>query len=179
MWDFLPWVLGLIGVVGVGGTIALFIFAPAVAGLLVRGVGAFIATPIGAGLIAGAACLFFGVAWGDYHGRTTAEAACAAKIQTMQQQADDAALQRDQNVGVASDVDAQAKIIELATEHKKDQEAIDVLRNLVQARSNLPAGSTTVPCYPISDDEISGNVTPKVQAPPQGKRRAPAPPRPH
>jgi maleate cis-trans isomerase len=68
-----PWVWWIVGVLGVGGTLALFIFAPAVANALVQAVVStlqtLIQTRVGVAILV--AILAGGLAWfdGDLHGR--------------------------------------------------------------------------------------------------------------
>lgn len=92
IWPWWGWALSTLGI---GGIIACVIFAPAlanaIAGWVLKKIGAAIRTPLGAGLIAGA--LAFGAAW--FWQGLRLEAMCNAQIQQMKDDARSAANARD------------------------------------------------------------------------------------
>lgn len=83
----LDWVLSIVGVLGVGGFIALLVFAPVVAAQVMSAVGKLLgwmlSTRIGVGILVGVACLLGGLLWGEHAG--------AARVQTSWDEARDAA----------------------------------------------------------------------------------------
>jgi len=115
------WIVGAIGAVGITTVILLLIFAPAVASLLLKIVGAFLSTRLGLAVAVGAACLYGGLVYGDVSGRGEERAQCVAA----QQRADQEAKQRDADQAKLSDDDATARVAELEHQHTLDQERID------------------------------------------------------
>jgi hypothetical protein len=106
----LSWILSILGVAGAGGLIALYIFAPAVAILLltvVRNVlGALLKTRLGCAALA----LLVGLAIGFVKGEQSATAKCdAANLR-----AKIASLERDKNIQKAAAEEATAALAEIA-----------------------------------------------------------------
>lgn len=95
LFSIYPWWAWALSTLGLGGIIACVIFAPAlanaIAGWVLKKIGAAIRTPLGAGLVAGA--LAFGAAW--FWQGLRLEAMCNAQIQQMKDDARNAANARD------------------------------------------------------------------------------------
>lgn len=93
--------LSLTGILGIGGMVALFIFAPPLAVAILRGAGnlatAVVATRLGLGLTVGIAGLLLGWFGGAWH----AESACTAQIAMLRSAADAAAAKRDADLRTA------------------------------------------------------------------------------
>lgn len=135
-WTVLNWGMALIGVFGVGGLIALFVFAPALAQVILNGavtiVGDILKTRLGVAVLVGAACLVAGELAGDYHGRSVAEAACHAA----QERADAEAVARDKQQGALADQDAKKRIAVLEAAAKKNQEKINAYTKALGKRKS-------------------------------------------
>ena len=98
IFDILPWWTWAIATFGFAGLIALAIFAPALFGLLLSQLGkafaAAIRTPLGAGLIAGAAAFVLAWVWSGVR----AEQQCNARIEQMKRDARALADKRDAEI---------------------------------------------------------------------------------
>lgn len=140
-WTVLNWGMAIAGTVGVVGLIALVIFAPAVAQVLLNGaVGILrwlLSTRVGVAILVGGICLIGGELAGDYHGRSVADAACKAA----QERADAEAAARDKQQGVIADKDAQKRIAVLEKSAKRDREKIDALRKATAGKACRPVSA--------------------------------------
>lgn len=120
-WTVLNYGMAIAGSIGVVGLIALVVFAPAAAQVLLNGaVGILrrlLSTRVGVAILVGGICLIGGELAGDYHGRSVAEAACKAA----QERADAEAAARDKQQGVLADKDAQKRIAVLEAAARKSQ----------------------------------------------------------
>lgn len=137
-WTALNWGLAIVGTLGVAGAIALAIFAPAVAQVLLNGVVGIVRrllqTRIGVAILVGALCLIGGELAGDWHGRST--------CRTAQAQADREAAARDQEQGNLAADDAKQRSAQLDSAAAKDKETVHVLAK---------ADAT---CHPITADQL-------------------------
>lgn len=83
----LGWIVSTVGVVGIGGAIALAFLAPAILAQLVKGalgiLDAILSTRVGVALLVGGVCLISGDLFGDHYGykrRVDADVAAQTKI---------------------------------------------------------------------------------------------------
>lgn len=120
----LGWVVSAVGVLGVGGFIALLVVAPAIATQIAAGVGRFLSwmlsTRIGVGLLVGAACLLAGELHGDHIG--------ASRVQSKWDEAREAAAAEKQKreTEIAEKAREQERTI-IADEKAADQQSIKEL----------------------------------------------------
>lgn len=142
MIDWISIALAVVGVVGIGGAIALFFLAPAVFEVLAAGaqkiIGAVLATRIGCALLAAAVAA---IAADQYRERAAA-AQCRAYVAAQAKAADQAAQRRDASQSTIADADARRRLAELEQQATTDQEIIDALRGADQA------------CHPITADQL-------------------------
>ncbi len=142
MVDWLSVALAVVGVVGVGGAIALFFLAPALLEVLVAGaqkiLGAILATRLGCALIAGAAAAIAADQYREY----AAASQCRAAIVARDREAAEVARRRDVDQSALADADARQRLAELERQSAHDQETIHALRAADQA------------CHPITPDQL-------------------------
>lgn len=103
LFDFFPWWSWLIGAVGLGGLLALWLLAPAAAAILAELVGkllrAILATRIGCAILAAAIA---GTA-ADLHRRAAEQAVCEERIDDLREKAKAAAQKRDADIAAATE----------------------------------------------------------------------------
>ncbi len=142
MLDWLSVALAVVGVVGVGGAVALFFLAPALLEVLIAGaqkiLGAVLATRLGCALIAGAAAAIAA----DQYREHAAAAQCRAAIVARDRAAADFARRRDLDQSALADADARARLAALERQAADDQATIHALRAADQA------------CHPITADQL-------------------------
>lgn len=142
MLDWLSLALGLVGVLGVGGAIALFFVAPALLEVLLAGAqkifGAILATRLGCALIAAALAAIAA----DQYREHAAAVQCRAVIAARDQEAGRLAKQRDADQSALADADARRRLAELERQSEQDQDTINALRAADQA------------CHPITADQL-------------------------
>jgi apolipoprotein N-acyltransferase len=142
MIDWLSVALAIVGVVGIGGAIALFFLAPSLLEVLFAGVqkmfGALLATRLGCALLAAAAA---GIA-ADQYREHAAAAQCRAIMAAREQEAEQRAQQRDRDQAALAGSDARQRLAALERQSTQDQETIDALRAADQA------------CHPLTADQL-------------------------
>ncbi len=142
MIDWLSVALAVIGVVGVGGAIALFFVAPALLEVLVQGaqkiLAAIVATRLGCALLAAATAAIAA----DQYREHAAAAQCRAVIVAREQEADRRAHKRDADQSALAADDARRRLAELELQSQQDQASIHALRAADQA------------CHPITADQL-------------------------
>jgi hypothetical protein len=123
-------ILWLLGILGIGGTVALFIFAPALAMTIMEGVGkllgAMVQTRTGVGILVGVAALVAG----ELHGRHVANTAChEADVR-----AQDAVLARDLAIKSQAADDAAKRAAELDKAQQDNEGRIHELETALKAK---------------------------------------------
>jgi hypothetical protein len=140
--DWLSIALAVVGVVGIGGAIALFFLAPALLEVLITGAqkifSAILATRLGCALIAAA------IAWiaADQYRASVSAKECRARIEARDRAADAAAKKRDQDQSVYADADAKQRLGDLERQAQTDKDTIDALRQSDKA------------CHPLTADQL-------------------------
>ena len=142
MVDWLSVALAVIGVVGVGGAIALFFLAPALLEVLVGGaqkiLGAILATRLGCALLAAG----LAATAADQYREHAAAAQCRALIAARDREADRRAEKRDADEAARADRDARQQLAALERQSGEDQAAIRALR------------AADAACHPITPDQL-------------------------
>ncbi len=142
MHDWLSVALALIGVIGIGGAVALFFLAPALLEVLLAGaqkiLGSILSTRLGCALLAALAAAIAA----DQYREHAAAAQCRAVIAAREQAAERRAVQRDRDQSALADRDAARRLAELERQSRQDQETMHALRAADQA------------CHPITADQL-------------------------
>jgi hypothetical protein len=127
----LSWVFGITSIIGVAGLIALAVFAPAVAQIILKlalnVISTLLSTRIGVALLVGSVCLMVGDIYGDIHGGKVARQAC----QAAQEQAEREAAERDKRQGNLADKDAQARLVAMEKDAAAYKEKINELNKIL------------------------------------------------
>lgn len=125
MMKLLEAALWIVPLVGAGGLIALMIFAPAAAAVVITVgkdlLGAILSTRAGCAILA---ALTFGGA-GELHGRMGERAACDGRIAVLQKAAEDAAQKRDAEIAAAIEQKYAAQMSALDGESKSLKAQVD------------------------------------------------------
>lgn len=144
----LAWILGIVGVLGIGGMIALAIFAPALLlviwKLVADTVGWILSTRVGCAALAVLAGLIIGDIYGDLHGRAIEKAVCAEA----QAQAERDARKRDDRQGELAGTDDKTRIAALEAENERAQEKLNDYEKKLRDRASAAC--------PLTPDDLPG-----------------------
>jgi len=142
MFDWLSVALAVVGVVGVGGAVALFFLAPALLEVLVAGaqkiLGALLATRLGCALVAGALAALAA----DQYREHAAAAQCRAVIAARDREAERRAEKRDADAAALADSDARQRLAALERQSTQDQAATRAMR------------AADAACHPITPEQL-------------------------
>jgi len=146
--NLLSWIFAIVGVVGVGGLIALAVFAPAVAQVVMTIIidffKAVLSTRLGVGIVVGLVCLVGGDLYGNITGRNAAETQC----QQAQLKADAEAKARDQTITNQAGTDAQKRMAQLELENQAYQTQTKAYADEIDKRNKAakaPSGCVLSP----------------------------------